>query len=144
MRHRLIRRHSHATAADANAQRMAGNMANKIEERLACWLLMARDRTDSDELTLTHEFLALMLGTQRPGVTIALHLLERAGLITTKRAPSPSLIARHWKGAATAPTPRARAERVVPRLSDRRTWIKERAKSQLRVHALLGRAHDGS
>ena len=46
---------------------------------------MAADRLDSDELPLTHEFLAIMLGTQRPGVTIALHELERAGLILTQR-----------------------------------------------------------
>jgi CRP-like cAMP-binding protein len=46
---------------------------------------MAGDRLGSDELPLTHEFLAIMLGTQRPGVTIALHELERAGLIVTQR-----------------------------------------------------------
>src|SRR5690349_11053611 len=40
---------------------------------------MAHDRADSDELKLTHEFLATMLGVRRPGVTVALHLLERQG-----------------------------------------------------------------
>jgi CRP-like cAMP-binding protein len=67
------------------AQTALANGRSKIEERLARWLLLARDRVDTDELVLTHEFLALMLGTQRPGVTIALHALERAGLITTAR-----------------------------------------------------------
>ena len=61
------------------AQTALANGLNKIEERLARWLLMAADRLGSDELPLTHEFLAIMLGTQRPGVTIALHELERAG-----------------------------------------------------------------
>ena len=62
------------------------NGRSKIEERLARWLLMADDRVDGDELPLTHEFLGLMLGTHRPGVTIALQALEKAGLITTRRS----------------------------------------------------------
>ena len=61
------------------------NGRHKIEERLARWLLMANDRIDGKEVPLTHEFLGLMPGTHRPGVTIALQALERAGLIPTKR-----------------------------------------------------------
>lgn len=56
-----------------------------IEERLARWLLMAHDRIDGDEVGLTHEFLALMLGVYRPGVSIALRVLEKAGLVKAKR-----------------------------------------------------------
>jgi CRP-like cAMP-binding protein len=56
-----------------------------IHERLARWLLMAHDRIDGDQLTLVHEFLALMLGVRREGVTIALQELEREGLIRTTR-----------------------------------------------------------
>lgn len=56
-----------------------------IEERLARWLLMCLDRSDGDDLRLTHEFLALMLGVRRSGVTLALHVLEGAGLIRAKR-----------------------------------------------------------
>ena len=67
------------------AQTALANGLGKIEERLARWLLMAADRLDAAELPLTHEFLAATLGTQRPGVTIALHELERAGLIVTQR-----------------------------------------------------------
>jgi CRP-like cAMP-binding protein len=61
------------------------NGRSNIEERLARWLLMARDRGDSDDLALTHEFLSLMLGVRRPGVTLALHLLEKQGTIQARR-----------------------------------------------------------
>jgi CRP-like cAMP-binding protein len=67
------------------AQTALANGRSKIEERLARWLLMAHDRSDGDELPLTHEFLAMMLCVRRPGVTVALKLLERKGLIQTHR-----------------------------------------------------------
>jgi CRP-like cAMP-binding protein len=67
------------------AQTALANGRFKIEERLARWLLMAHDRSDGNELHLTHEFLALMLGVRRPGVTVALSVLEKAGLIKAKR-----------------------------------------------------------
>jgi CRP-like cAMP-binding protein len=46
---------------------------------------MAHDRVDGDELPLTHEFLALMLGVRRSGVTVALKILEREGMVTMRR-----------------------------------------------------------
>jgi CRP-like cAMP-binding protein len=61
------------------------NGRHKIEERLARWLLMADDRLDDHELPTTPEFLASMLGIARPGVTIAIQVLERRGWITHKR-----------------------------------------------------------
>jgi CRP-like cAMP-binding protein len=70
------------------AQTTATALANgrsKIDERLARWLLMAHDRVDGDELPLTHELLSLMLGSHRPGVTLALQVLEDAGLIARRR-----------------------------------------------------------
>jgi len=57
----------------------------KVEERLARWLLMAHDRLEGDELPLTHEFLALMLGVRRAGVTTTLHFLESKKLISLDR-----------------------------------------------------------
>jgi CRP-like cAMP-binding protein len=63
---------------------LANGRAN-IEERLARWLLMAHDRVDGDDLPLIHEFLALMLGVRRSGVTVALHELEREGLTKSYR-----------------------------------------------------------
>jgi CRP-like cAMP-binding protein len=67
------------------AQTAIANASATIEERLARWLLMAHDRSDSEELTLVHEFLALMLGVHRPGVTIAIHSLEGRKLIRGER-----------------------------------------------------------
>ena len=61
------------------------NGRSKIEERLARWLLMAHDRVGSPELPLTHEFLAMMLGVRRPGVTVACQQLEREGVIARRR-----------------------------------------------------------
>jgi CRP-like cAMP-binding protein len=57
-----------------------------IEARLAHWLLMAHDRSENDEIHLTHEFLALMLGVNRPGVTVALQNLAARGLTSPTRA----------------------------------------------------------
>jgi CRP-like cAMP-binding protein len=56
-----------------------------IEERLARWLLMAHDRLDGNEVPLTHEFLSLMLGVRRAGVTMALNQLDRKGVIRLSR-----------------------------------------------------------
>ena len=56
-----------------------------IEERLARWLLMAQDRLGGDEVPLTHEFLSLMLGVRRVGVTGALNQLAQKGVIRLSR-----------------------------------------------------------
>jgi CRP-like cAMP-binding protein len=76
--------YGHAFIVQATYTAMA-NGRSKLEDRLARWLLMARDRVDSDRLTLTHEFLSMMLGVRRPGVTVAINLLEKAGLIEASR-----------------------------------------------------------
>jgi CRP-like cAMP-binding protein len=61
------------------------NGRSRMEERLARWLLMAQDRVESDEVPLTHEFLGVMLGTYRPGVTKAIQALEKEKLIAPRR-----------------------------------------------------------
>jgi CRP-like cAMP-binding protein len=61
------------------------NARAKIDQRLARWILMAHDRLGADTLSLTHEFLALMLGVRRAGVTESLQSLKRQKLIDTGR-----------------------------------------------------------
>jgi CRP-like cAMP-binding protein len=84
------------------------NGRHKIEERLARWLLLADDRLDNNEIPLTHEFLGIMLGTTRPGVTIALQELERRGWVTHRRGVVTIIdrkgLARSSNGAYLAPS----------------------------------------
>lgn len=67
------------------AQSAACNQFHSLEQRCCRWLLMTRDRMQSDTFLLTQEFLAMMLGVQRTGVSIAAGALQRAGLIQYKR-----------------------------------------------------------
>jgi CRP-like cAMP-binding protein len=59
----------------------ACNRLHEVDERLARWLLMSHDRIRLDELPLTEEFLAQMLGTRRASVSVSANILQRAGLI---------------------------------------------------------------
>jgi CRP-like cAMP-binding protein len=63
------------------AQTAACNRVHKIEQRLARWLLIAQDRVDSAIVPITHDFLATMLGTDRPSVTQAAGILQREQII---------------------------------------------------------------
>jgi CRP-like cAMP-binding protein len=67
------------------AQTALANGRARLEERLARWLLMAHDRMTTNAVPLTHEFLAVMLGVRRAGVTVAVHSFEQRGFITTRR-----------------------------------------------------------
>ncbi len=78
-----LTRFAHVYLVQVGTTVLANGRARVIE-RLARWLLMVHDRVDGDDLALTHEFLATMLGVRRSGVTVALGELERRGL--TKHA----------------------------------------------------------
>ncbi len=67
------------------AQTAACNRLHNIEQRLSRWLLMCRDRMESNELVLTQEFISNMLGTRRAGVSNAAGKLQRSGLISYSR-----------------------------------------------------------
>lgn len=78
--------HEHARFALGQiGQTAACNRLHHLEERCCRWLLIAHDSALSDTFQLTHEFLAMMLGSQRAGVSIALNMLKKAGLIDHKR-----------------------------------------------------------
>jgi CRP-like cAMP-binding protein len=68
-----------------SSQVAACNRLHEVEERLARWLLMCQDRIGGDQVPLTQEFLAHMLGTRRASVTVAAGILQKAGLITYHR-----------------------------------------------------------
>jgi CRP-like cAMP-binding protein len=67
------------------SQTAIANGTSYLPVRLARWLLMCEDRLASKQIPLTHEFFAIMLGVQRPGVTIAIQELEGRGLIRAAR-----------------------------------------------------------
>ncbi len=67
------------------AQTAACNRLHNVEQRLGRWLLMTQDRVDSGSLPITHDFLATMLGTDRPSVSLAAGVLQRKGIIEYTR-----------------------------------------------------------
>jgi CRP-like cAMP-binding protein len=67
------------------AQSAACLAFHPLEQRLARWLLEVRERVAMDDLQLTHEFLAQMLGVRRPSATLAVNAMVRAGLIEQAR-----------------------------------------------------------
>jgi CRP-like cAMP-binding protein len=67
------------------AQTAACNRLHDVEQRLARWLLMVQDRVNSESLPITHDFLATMLGTDRPSVSVAAGVLQKKKLIEYTR-----------------------------------------------------------
>jgi CRP-like cAMP-binding protein len=67
------------------AQTAACNRLHSLEERCCRWLLIAHDSALADTFPVTQEFLAMMLGVRRSGVSIAANLLKRDGLIAYSR-----------------------------------------------------------
>jgi CRP-like cAMP-binding protein len=81
---RLVRRYTAYSLRYAN-QTIACNLLHSVEERICRWLLMCHDRVGKDEFTLTHEFLAEMLGVRRQTVTAIAGMLQTAGIINYRR-----------------------------------------------------------
>lgn len=79
-----ILRYTHALFIGVS-QTAACNAQHRIEERLARWLLTSSDAVEADELPLTQEFIATMMGVRRAGVTCAALILREEGLIHYNR-----------------------------------------------------------
>ncbi len=82
--HRLATRYTEALF-NFMGQSIACNRLHGVNERCARWLLLTYDRVDGDEFELTQEFLAIMLGVQRPVVSLAAAALQHAGFIRYRR-----------------------------------------------------------
>ncbi|MCJ2083772.1 Crp/Fnr family transcriptional regulator [Methylobacterium sp. J-090] len=81
---RLLHRYVQTQLVQA-AQTAFANARGGTPTRLARWLLMCHDRSESDEITVTQEFMSLMLGVERLGVTMALRALVKDGLVAKRR-----------------------------------------------------------
>jgi CRP-like cAMP-binding protein len=82
--HRRLLRFAQALNVQTSGTAFA-NAEHTVETRLARWLLMCHDRIDGDDIAITHDFLSMMLGVRRAGVTTATHILEGNSLIRAKR-----------------------------------------------------------
>jgi CRP-like cAMP-binding protein len=82
--HRVLMRYVHTFFVQVSQTALA-NGRSTIEERLARWLLLSHDRLDGEEVPMTHDFLSLMLGTPRPGVSTAVGHLREENLIRQQR-----------------------------------------------------------
>jgi CRP-like cAMP-binding protein len=81
---RLLLRYSQAYTVQV-AWTAACNGRHPIGQRLARWMLMAHDRSEGADFPMTHEFLSMMLGVRRAGVSVTAGTLQKAGLIRYER-----------------------------------------------------------
>jgi len=81
---KLLHRYTHSLLTQIS-QSAACNRFHQVNARLARWLLMTHDRIEGDEFRLTQEFLSLMLGVRREGVTLAAGVLQKQKLIRYSR-----------------------------------------------------------
>lgn len=80
----LLLRYVQVSLTQASQNALCNSLA-RMEEKLARWILMSHDRFRGNDLTVTHEFISLMLGVRRQGITVAMHELEGGGLIKSTR-----------------------------------------------------------
>ncbi|MEJ0071954.1 MAG: Crp/Fnr family transcriptional regulator [Pseudomonadota bacterium] len=111
----LLSRFMHALHIQV-AQSTACNRRHALPERLARWLLITRDRAESDSFPMTHEFLGMMLGSRRAGVTEALGKLKAAGLLATSSGRIQILDRKGLRAASCAcyQIVKAEYERILP------------------------------
>ena len=107
--HRLFNCYIH-TVLVTGSQAVACNAVHRLEERLCKWLLMCADGIGSDEVHITHEYLAMMLGVRRAGVTEGAIKLQNAGLIRYSRGRVRILDRPHLEANACECYRRTRAE----------------------------------
>jgi CRP-like cAMP-binding protein len=108
-----------------------------LPQRLARWLLMANDCAATDQIRLTHEFLSMMIGVRRPGITDALGALKSAGIIATARG---SIVILDRKGLEAAAcecyrTVKAEYERLLARRRQRPVRENDARENELRENA---------
>jgi CRP-like cAMP-binding protein len=73
------------TLAGQIASTALANGRSTVRERLARWILQMQDRLDGNGLNVTHDAIADALGVRRPGITVALHILEGNHLVRSNR-----------------------------------------------------------
>ncbi|WP_046861943.1 Crp/Fnr family transcriptional regulator [Microvirga massiliensis] len=110
----VLLRYAHVFMVQIAATALAGGRYT-IEQRLARGLLMCHDRIDCEDLPITHEFLSLMLGVRRSGITEALHMFEGERIIRAQRSlitirSRPELVER---AAGSYGAPEAEYERLI-------------------------------
>ena len=79
----ILTEYSHALLI-ASMRTSACNGLHGLQERCARWMLMTLDRVDSDRFAVTKEFLAQLLGTNRPTVSVLVSVLEKAGILNVE------------------------------------------------------------
>src|SRR5439155_14723028 len=80
----VLTEYSHALLI-ASMRTSACHGLHGLQERCARWILMTLDRVDSDRFAVTKEFLAQLLGTNRPTVSVLVSVLEKAGILNVER-----------------------------------------------------------
>jgi CRP-like cAMP-binding protein len=79
----VLTKYSHALLI-ASMRTSACHGLHELQERCARWILMTLDRVDSDRFAVTKEFLAQLLGTNRPTVSVLVSVLEKAGILNVE------------------------------------------------------------
>lgn len=67
------------------SQSVACNALHTLEARFARWMLITHDRVPGDEFRITHDYIAMMLGTHRPSVSLVAGTFQRAGILRSHR-----------------------------------------------------------